>query len=216
MKRPMVTLQTRLRFSQVLPLVLEFHLFKGAEIIDPTPGEKYSWEEYERRKGKGFFPPMNFNIHFIPDDIDNFNFTADYVKRNGPTDAIFFDPPYIFHSKKKGQDVRKDDRGDDYGGYHHDLSDVKRFMMNANEHFPDFLKEEGLLFLKYTDVFSLEERHFYFCAALWSNLFFNFHVIDHYIIRHHHISPTAWQVKNRPCGIVNYTYLTIFKKGSSV
>lgn len=206
-KKPILALQTGLRFAQVFLQVLEFHLFEGAEIIDPTPGEKYSWEEYEQKKGKGFFPPMNFNIHFIPDDITTFLKTKAHVKENGPADAIFFDPPYIFGSKK-GPDVRRKD----YGEYDHNISDVKNFMQKANKCFPSFLKESGMMLLKYTDVFSLKERRFYFCAALWPSLFSNFRVIDHYIIPHHHISPTAWQVKNRPCGIVNYTYLTVFCK----
>jgi len=206
--KPITALQTKINFSQTLQRILEFHLFEGASIIDPTPGEKYSWQYYlkEQRKS-GFFPQMKFNLHFIDDDIHHFANTENHVQEYGKADAIFFDPPYIFGSAW-GQDVR---RGD-YGEYHHTFGDVANFLTNANLTFPDFLKEEGLLFLKYTDVFSLKERKFYFCASLWPPLFSNFEVIDHYIIPHHHISPTAWQVKNRPCGIVNYTYLTVFRK----
>lgn len=151
-----------------------------------------------------------FSVEFIEDDILNFNKSRKYVENNGNVDAIFFDPPYIF-GRKKGNDVRSQD----YGGYDYALEQVKDFITSANNNFPEFLKDKGLLFLKHTDVFSLEERKFYFCASIWPIILSNFKVIDHYIVPPHHISPTAWQVKNRPCGIVNYTYLTVFGKGGS-
>lgn len=138
----------------------------------------------------------------------DFALTQENVRKFGTVDAIFFDPPYIF-GNAQGSDERKED----YGEYHYGFSEVEEFIRKANEILPDCLKEKGLLLLKYTDVFSLKERKFYFCPPLWSQALSKFKAIDHYIIQHHHISPTAWQVKDRPCGIVNYTYLTVFRKG---
>ena len=208
MGKPFVSLQTQIPFSQALQRVLEFHLLKGASIIDPTPGEKHSWRYYlSEVKNPSFFPVKKFNITFIDDDISNFNKTKLHVDNQGVVDAMFFDPPYIF-----GYEENKGSRQGDYGGYHHGFEDVKSLIQTANEEIPKFLKAGGLLFLKYTDVFSLSERKFYFCAPLWANEFTNFRAKDHYIIQHHHVSPTAWQVKDRPCGIVNYTYLTVFRQ----
>jgi len=208
MKKPFVTLQTTLTFSQTLQRVLEFHLSEGATIIDPTPGEKHSWKYYLKEASKpSFLPLMKFNIIFIEDDISNFTKTRTFVRKNNQVDAIFFDPPYIFGHKKK-----QDPRREDYGGYHHTFKEIQELLNLANKTLPIFLKENGLLFFKYSDVFSLEERKFYLCASLWIQALNNFEVIDHYIIPHHHISPTAWQVKDRPCGIVNYTYLTVLKR----
>jgi hypothetical protein len=207
--KPVLALQSTMNFSQTLQRVLEFHLFEGASIIDPTPGEKHSWQYYltESRRSS-FFPPMKFHIRFIKDNIMDFALTQENVRKFGTVDAIFFDPPYIF-GNAQGSDERKED----YGEYHYGFSEVEEFIRKANEILPDCLKEKGLLLLKYTDVFSLKERKFYFCPPLWSQALSKFKAIDHYIIQHHHISPTAWQVKDRPCGIVNYTYLTVFRKG---
>lgn len=208
MKRPIVGLQTKINFSQTLQRVLEFHLPAGAVIVDPTPGEKHSWKysQRESRRG-GFFPPAKFEVVYLPDDISNFRKTKEYAKENSPADAVFFDPPYIF-GYKQSEDVRRED----YGGYHYTFENIKKLIAAANSALPECLKEYGKLFLKYTDVFSLAERRFYFCAAIWPQQLDNFEAIDHYIVPHHHISPTAWQVKERPCGVVNYTYLTVFRK----
>lgn len=206
--KPMVALQTKMNFSQTLYKVMEFHLFENATIIDPAPGEKHSWNYYLTHYEKeSFFPITKFSPVFINDDITSFEKTAQYVEEHGPVDAIFFDPPYIF-GHKQSRDVRRED----YGDYYYSFEDVQDFIASANERLPVFLKPSGLLFFKYTDVFCLAERKFYFCALLWTQELSNFNVLDHYIIPHHHISPTAWQVKNRPCGIVNYTYLSVLSR----
>ncbi len=206
--KPFVSLQTHMRFSQTFLRVLEYHLPEGAEIIDPTPGEKHSWKYYLREIQRcGFFPPKKFTIHFIRDDISSFGETLKHVKKNGPADAVFFDPPYIF-GHTQSEDVRRED----YGGYNYSFHGIQDLIRKANEILPTCLKKDGLLFLKYTDVFSLAERRFFLCAHLWTETLSNFRPIDHYIIQHHHVSPTAWQVKDRPCGIVNYTYLTVYNK----
>ena len=212
-KRPIVSLQTSIEFSRALQMILEFHLFEGAVIIDPTPGNKHSWRFYLTELDKRqFFPPKKFDIQFIPDDITTFQKTKEYVEENGPADAVYYDPPYMFGvSRTKDYSGMKGCRAKDYGGYHYTFDEVKNFVAIANEMIPGFLKDTGLLFFKYTDVFSLAERKYYPCFVLWPNAMTNFKVVDHYIIQHHHISPTAWQVKDRPCGIVNYTYLTVFR-----
>jgi len=206
-KRPIVALQTSVEFSRALQMILEFHLFEEAVIIDPTPGNKHSWKFYLTELDKHrFLSPKKFDIQFIPDDITTFQKTKEYVEENGPADAMYYDPPYLF-----GASGTKDYRTKDYGGYHYTFDEVKNFVAIANEMIPGFLKDTGLLFFKYTDVFSLAERKYYPCFVLWPNVMTNFEVVDHYIIQHHHVSPTAWQVKDRPCGIVNYTYLTVFR-----
>lgn len=208
-KRPIVALQSSIEFSRALQMILEFHLFEEAVIIDPTPGNKHSWKFYLTElelDNHQFFSPKKFDIQFIPDDITTFQKTKEYIEENGPADAVYYDPPYLF-----GSSGTKDYRTKDYGGYHYTFDEVKNFVAIANEMIPGFLKDTGLLFFKYTDVFSLAERKYYPCFVLWPNVMTNFEVVDHYIIQHHHISPTAWQVKDRPCGIVNYTYLTVFR-----
>ncbi len=210
MKKPFVSLQTQLNFSQVFFRVLEYHLAEHATILDPTPGEKHSWQYYlteMEMADVAFFPITKFNPIYINDDISNFDLSKQHVQEHGKVDAVFYDPPYIF-GHKRSTDVRRED----YGDYHYTMGEVKRWIEHANTVFPSLLKENGLLFFKHTDVFSLNDRKFYFCSALWNQVLSNFRAKDHYIVQHHHISPTAWQVKDRPCGIVNYTYLTVYER----
>jgi len=203
---PIVALQTKLNFSQVLYRALDFHLPDCSIILDPTPGEKHSWKYYLTTAGGGaLFPLKEFCLVFVDDNLLTFDKSRQFNFEK--LDAAFVDPPYIFGHKQSG-----DTRREDYGGYHRSFGDIKTLMESVNHHLPAILPLEGKLFLKYTDVFSLSDRKFFHCASLWPGILNNFRVIDHYIIQHHHVSPTAWQVKERPCGIVNYTYLTVFER----
>src|SRR5678815_5419412 len=83
---------------------------------------------------------------------------------------------YIF-GHKRSTDVRRED----YEDYHYTMGEVTRWIEQANKVFPSLLKENGLLFFKYTDVFSLNDRQFYFCSAIWNQVLSNFRAKDHYI-----------------------------------
>jgi len=204
--RPLLALQTTIPFDKVLVMILNFHLRNEAKILDITPGEKHSWRTWlreEKKRSSLFFPRKKFYITWIEEDLETYRQTKTLQKEY---DAIFFDPPYIF-----GLSSTSDIRSKDYGEYFHSFDNIQHMFEKANKYFPKVLITGGKLFLKYSDVFSLQDRKFYFLAQHWGNVLFNFKVIDHYIIQHHHISPTAYQVKERPCGIVNYTYLTVFE-----
>ena len=84
MKKPMVTLQTKISFSQTLQRVLEFHLDEGATIVDPTPGKKHSWQYYLKEiKKPSLLPISNFNVVFIEDDITSFALTTGWANKPG-------------------------------------------------------------------------------------------------------------------------------------
>jgi hypothetical protein len=40
----------------------------------------------------------------------------------------------------------------------------------------------------------------------------NFRIVDAFIFTHHHMSPTAFQVKDRPCSVIMHTYFLVFQK----
>jgi len=205
--KPILSFQNQ-PFPQVFKMVLDFHLQEGATILDTTPGMRYSWKKYEQNikyNDIQFFKEKEYNISYLYTPIEKL-FDLPMI-----FDALFFDPPYIFGTKGKTTDPREED----YGAYQHDFNKIREIFETANTVFPSILKPDGKLFVKYSDVFSLTDHSFYLCCSIWPNILSNFHVIDHYIIQHHHISPTAWQVKDRPCSILNYTYLTVFKKNES-
>lgn len=201
--KPFTCLQNR-PFPEVFNQVLNFHLEENSLILDPTPGSEHSWSKYREHQKHAPFMLTKPKYYYITYSTIGISKLPKEVNRQ--YDAIFFDPPYIFDLPKN-----KDKRATDYGEYYHSRKEVADLMIQANRIFPQLLKPTGKLFLKYSDVFSVSKREYYFCINDWPLLFNNFKVIDHYIIQHHHISGTAWQVKNRPCGIINYTYLTVFK-----
>jgi len=196
---------TDLPFSKKWNQVLKFHLPNGGKILDPTCGEKLIWKEYQKDSQRRFIidEPPDYEIIFsdtgnlggnIVSKFQDLDFTDEF-------DAIVFDPPYIFGAGKV-EDLR------DYGGYTHSFGDIKQLVIDANRVFPSMLKEEGLLFFKCSDVFSLKEKKLYPCGSIWIYILDNFELKD----IHHHISGTAWQVKDRPCSIINYTYLFVFER----
>ena len=205
-KTPILQLQSKLPFDKVFVRVLNFHLSEDAKILDITPGGKYSWQAWlreEKQRKSTLFPHKKFRVFWVEENLSSYSYTKSMKEKY---DAIFFDPPYIF-----GLEKSSDQRTEDYGGYNHSFEEIQTMFEKANLALPNVLKPQGKLFLKYTDVFSLQERRFYFLSPVWVKALSNFAVIDHYVIAHHHISPTAYQVKNRPCGIVNYTYLSVLE-----
>ena len=194
-------------FHKVFPRILEYHVSPGATILDPTCGQKRSWETYFRHVEENeynFIKHPEYDIHFS-DQKDGVKLQTLSTKAH----AVYFDPPYIW-----GVSDSQADREEDYGGYSHSLSDLKKLMSEANQVFNNLLLPAGKLLFKYCDVFSMEDRKFYFGPLLWLPLFSNFEVVDSYSVIHHHVGGTAYQVKNRPCSIGNFSYITILQKKS--
>lgn len=191
-------------FPKALYMVLDFHLQEGATILDPTCGNKYSWEDVFKKRNEHCFFPTKEMIITHHDIKQGGKFSQLPYKKE--FDACFFDPPYIW-----GVMGSKDKRKTDYGEYNHTFEDIENMFISANTALPKYLKPRAKLFLKYADVFSLKERKFYLTQPLWVKALTNFVPIDHYIIQHHQVSGTAFQVKNRGCSVGNYTYLTVFQ-----
>lgn len=205
MMKPILALQNA-PFSYILRMVIDYHLPEKSRILDPTCGLKLSWSKYlddSKKANIMFYKPKQYEITFV-DKKEGMELKEIECK---DFDAVYFDPPFIFGLKSS-----TDERCEAYGDYHHTFEGVKDLFELGNKVFYGVLKEKGLLFLKYTDVFSFTEKKYYHCSSIWPTMFSHFEVIDHYIIQHHNINPTAYQVKDRGCGIVNYTYLTVFRK----
>ncbi len=189
--------------------ILSFHLRKGGTLLDPTCGEKFLWKEYFRQsKHRGFHPLPKYEITFsdTKDFGDNIVSRFQDLDFTSKFDGIVFDSPYIFDADKTDKNKR------DYGGYDHNFKHIQNLISDANSIFPSMLKDNCLLFFKCSDVFSIKEKKFYFCGSLWIQILDNFVLKDMHIIIYHNISGTAWQVKDRPCSIVNYTYLFVLNK----
>jgi len=193
--------------------ILTFHIppSKDKILLDPTCGKKHLWAEFLKSDLHGNIKLENYGRVVFSDivdygqeivsDIKDLNFDYKF-------DGIIYDPPYFF-----GYSGSKDPRREDYGDYIQTYDDLLWFMDVANERFPAWLKDDGKLIVKCADQFQTKERRFYPHHYTWINRLTNFNVIDLLVFIHHRLSPTAFQVKNRPCSVIMHTYFLVLKKG---
>jgi len=192
--------------------ILTFHIPPSTKkkILDPTCGKKYLWTEFVKtdlhgkskldRYGKIIFSDVKDYGQEIISDVKDLEFDLKF-------DGIIYDPPYFFGYKGSTDPRRKD-----YGDYIQSYEDLLWFMDVANTKFPEWLKEDGKLIVKCADQYQTKERKFYPHHYTWIQRLSNFDLIDLFIFIHHRLSPTAFQVKNRPCSVIMHTYFLVFKK----
>lgn len=198
-------------FDDLLKLHLD--LAKSPLILDPTCGEKHLWEgiaytEYPRRiegQPQVVFRDADPTKSWIAQDVRKMTFTKLF-------DAVIFDPPYFF-----GQESSSDPRQNDYGGYHQSLADLHSLIMDGTERCFESLKPGGKFILKCADQYHVPSRKFYPLHYDWMDavqLFMK--LVDIQIYVYHRVSPTAYQVKARPCSVINHTYFLVFEKAMLV
>jgi len=200
--------------SDFFEAILQFHLPPSKEktILDPTCGKKHLWENYLKPSLKGGFQLNEYGKVIFSDKIDYGQEIVSDIKDltySDELDGIIYDPPYFF-----GYKGSTDPRRQDYGDYLQTYDDLLWFMEIANTRFPDWLKKDGKLILKCADQYQTKERKFYPHHITWVNKLTNFRLIDTFIFIHHRMSPTAFQVKNRPCSVIMHTYFLVFDKAS--
>jgi len=189
-------------------------------ILDPTCGKRYLWERFMKRGLRTGKPLIEDYGEVVFSDIRDlgqdvvadFRDLAKVFDERGVDskfDCVVFDPDYLFGYK--GSD---DEREDDYGGYDQTFEELRDKMSDANDVFPKLLKPDGKLILKCSDQYQTDERAFYPLHHYWGNTFStfgNFWWVDFFIYVHHRMSPTAFQVKDRPCGVIMHTYFMVFE-----
>ncbi|MHA1972454.1 MAG: hypothetical protein ACTSW1_05665 [Candidatus Hodarchaeales archaeon] len=203
------------RLSDYFEEILDFHVpaSKIVRILDPTCGKRHLWINYfqytlnNNRKIDEYGEVVFSDVKDLGYNIVSSIADLEVVE---PFSAIVYDPPYFF-----GYDGSDDPRKEDYGDYIQSYEDLKWFMEVANEKFPDWLTEDGKVILKCADQYQTKERKFYSHQNTWINTLTNFEIIDTMIFTHHRMSPTAFQVKDRPCSVIMHTYFLVFKKKNS-
>jgi hypothetical protein len=192
--------------------ILTFHIppSKQKVILDPTCGKRHLWEEYLKHSlngenmleeyGKVVFSDIRDYGQEVVEDVNSLDFDYQF-------DGIVYDPPYFF-----GYKGSNDPRKAEYGDYVQTLDKLYKFMDIANSKFFDLLKSDGKLIVKCADQYNTKERKFYAHHNTWINRLSHFEIIDLFIFVHHRMSPTAFQVRNRPCSVIMHTYFLVFKK----
>ncbi len=192
--------------------ILAFHIPPSHDkrILDPTCGKRHMWKELLNTTLSGERKLDEYGEVIFSDIMDygyNQVVSVADLEFDDTFDGIIFDPPYFFGYK--GSD---DPRREDYGGYLQTYESLIWFMDIANEKFPGMLTKNGKLILKCADQYQTKERKFYPHHITWVNRLSNFKLIDQFVFVHHRISPTAFQVKNRPCSVIMHTYFLVFRK----
>lgn len=192
--------------------ILTFHipLSKEKIILDPTCGKKHLWVELEKKDLHGKSTIEEYKKVIFSDIVDYGQEIVSNIKDlnfDMKFDGIIFDPPYFFGYKGSTDPRRKD-----YGDYHQTYEDLLWFMDFANSKFPDWLKDDGKLIVKCADQYQTKERRFYAHHHTWIDKLSNFEITDLNLFIHHRMSPTAFQVKNRPCSVIMHTYFLTFNK----
>lgn len=200
------------RLGEYFKEILEFHVppSKDARILDPTCGKKHLWADFYTPTLKGDIPLNNYGEVVFADIVDYGQDMVSDIKDlrfDEPFNCIVYDPPYFF-----GYRGSTDPRRKDYGGYIQDYDDLVWFMDFANERFPHWLTDDGKLILKCADQYQTKERRFYAHHHTWINRLSSFDIVDLMVFTHHRISPTAFQVKDRPCSVIMHTYFLVFEK----
>jgi hypothetical protein len=195
--------------------ILTFHIpfDKEKTLLDPTCGKKHLWVKFLEKNSEGELPIDKYGEVIFADIVDHGQEIISNVNDlnfNTKFDGILFDPPYFF-----GYFGSKDPRRKDYGDYAQNYEQLLEFMDTANRKFPLLLKDDGKLIVKCADQYQTKERKFYAHHYTWIQKLTNFNLIDMYVFIHHRISPTAFQVKNRPCSVIMHTYFLVFEKKSS-
>ncbi len=203
------------KLGEFFKQILTFHIppSKQRIILDPTCGKKHLWAEYLQTSlageesikeyGKIVFSDIRDYGQEIVADVNSLDFEYKF-------DGIVYDPPYFF-----GYKGSNDPRRADYGDYVQTLNDLYEFIDVANSKLFSLLKDDGKLIVKCADQYNTKERKFYAHHNTWINKLSKYELIDLFIFIHHRISPTAFQVKNRPCSVIMHTYFLVFAKSSN-
>lgn len=199
--------------------IIRFHFPKNENmrILDPTCGEKYLWSDFGQSRlnldlsSEKMFEDYEIVFSDIRDLGQEIVCDVKNLRENveGLFDGIIYDPPYLF-----GVESVNDERDESYGGkYDQTYDELIWFMEIGNQVFPSLLNSEGKLIVKCQDQFHPKKRRFYPHHITWINKLEDFNLIDLFIHKYTRVSPTAYQVKDRPCSIIAHTYFLVFEKG---
>jgi len=190
--------------SDAFSEVLGMHL-RGDRVLDATYGTGLSWSGLRlpiRRVCADIDPK---SAHVVKQDL--FTAVLDRQEWIRAFDVVFYDPPYYF-----GVDASDDPRQSDYGGYAVTEAQLLRYM-HAQADLARFLRPGGKLILKCADQYHVPSRRLYLHHLDWcEHMRKALTIVDFYVYRYHRVSPTAWQVKDRPCAVIGHTYFVVGEK----
>lgn len=192
--------------ADALSTVLSFHVPAGSSVLDPCCGQSIWWDPRTLSAYK-----VTRSDILPPYELDLFHALSHHPDWERAYDCVVYDPPYLVDAV-----AHADPREAAYGGYNiteQDLADYMRAM-----HYPirDLLKPGGKIIVKCQDQYMSKERCFKTRHLEWMLRLqlYKFDLIDFYVYRYHRASPTAYQVKDRPCSVICHSYMIVASKQS--
>ncbi len=195
------------KVSEAFKEIVKFHIPAGRNIIDVTAGDRLLWEDWMDEAQKIYslltFTDKKYKGGFK--DQRNWDIFKGCLFNIGVYDGLIYDPPYFFGIKKSD-----DPRKDKYGGYAGTYEHLIQYMYIVDK-LKDFLKKDGKIIVKCADQYYVPEKKLYMHHVTWIEVLkrLNFDIIDLYVYRHHRMSPTAFQVKNRQSAVIMHTYFIV-------
>ena len=186
--------------AEAFGTVLRFHL-DGEWVLDPTFGDGISWQ--------GLVKPSRLVCSDIqePWRQDVFRLREQHPEYKGAFDLVYFDPPYFACVA-----ASSDERAGAYGGYTQSYADLSALIGFAPE-LAWCLRPGGKIILKCGDQYHVPTRQLWLHHLEWCrSLERAFRLVDFYIYPFHHVSPTAYQVKDRPSAVVTHSYFVVGEK----
>lgn len=196
------------KMSDAFAKVLRMHMPAGSNILDPTAGTHLLWKSI-LFPGEPFAGDPEYNVTFTDINGGEGNEQQNLARAvyDRPQwlrtfDCVVYDPPYFIgeHSPREEQ----------YGTYAYSEQDLLMYMSLVHTVIPQLLMPKGKVIVKCSDQYVVSERKFYPHHLGWASSMLNeFSIADIMIYRHHRMSPTAFQVKDRPCSVVMHSYFLI-------
>lgn len=181
--------------------VLHMHL-GGPRVLDLTYGSGLSWGE----------PELLDTYDVVRSDLqapygqDVFTVVRDRPDWHGAFDLVYYDPPWFVDIGTRSHDPREAA----YGGY--GANDLERFIAVVPD-LATLVRPGGKIIVKCGDQYHVPTRRLLLHHLRWcETIARGFTLVDFYVYRYHRVSPTAYQVKDRPCAIVAHSYFLVGEK----
>lgn len=200
--------------ADALRSVLSMHL-DGSRVLDLTYGEGLSWRDGDLLDTTRVHTVRGLvDVELTRSDIkapynqNIFTVLADRPEWIGAFDLVYYDPPWFVDIG----DESVDPRAEAYGGYGEQATSLDGYVMVASS-FEQLLRPSGKLVVKCADQYHVPSRRLLLHHIEWcKTLTITYDLVDFFVYRFHRISPTAYQVKNRPCAVVAHSYFIVGQK----
>ena len=206
--------------AEAFRTVYDFHRGRRrGNTLDPTCGERLWWGDQPPDSPQ---PPIQPRRPDVPDHVlcsdaiefpgceeqSLFSIKELRPEWEGAFSMVVYDPPYFVNVNRS-----KDPRENQYGGYSMTEGRLLDYMRWTATTAPWLLNKNGKIIVKCADQYIVKDRRLRLWHTNWiQHIHHSFDIVDLFVYPYHRVSPTAYQVKDRPSSIIAHTYLIVGQK----